>query len=168
MAIPAYLWLKDDGGAEIKGSSTVTGREGSIEVIGFSHGLNLPVASNNGKITGTRVHSPMSLEKEFDASSPYLYKAVAKGQTLKSAELHWYRIDDSGRERVYFIMLFENVKVTGINPGMPNTKIAGMSEINHVESVSLMEGVRLFGIMGRYRLVAIGSLTVLPVVSGLK
>jgi Type VI secretion system effector, Hcp/Protein of unknown function (DUF2778) len=97
MAIPAYMWLKDDGDADIKGSATVHGREGSIEVIGFSHGLNLPVDGASGKITGPRMHSPMHIEKEFDAASPYLYKAVAKGQTLKSAELRWYRIDDSGR-----------------------------------------------------------------------
>jgi len=35
MAIPVYLWLKDDGGAEIKGSVDVNNREGSIEVTGF-------------------------------------------------------------------------------------------------------------------------------------
>jgi type VI secretion system secreted protein Hcp len=29
----------------------------------------------------------MMIEKEFDSSSPYLYKAVATGQTLKSAEI---------------------------------------------------------------------------------
>lgn len=33
MAIPAYLWLKDDGGADIKGSVDIYGREGSIEII---------------------------------------------------------------------------------------------------------------------------------------
>ncbi len=32
MAIPAYLWLKDDGGADIKGGVDVRGREGSILV----------------------------------------------------------------------------------------------------------------------------------------
>lgn len=42
MAIPAYLWLKDDGGADIKGSVDVHDREGSIEVTGFSHNLSLP------------------------------------------------------------------------------------------------------------------------------
>ncbi len=42
MAIPAYLWLKDDGGADIKGSVDVQDREGSIEVTGFSHNLSLP------------------------------------------------------------------------------------------------------------------------------
>lgn len=54
MAIPAYMWLKDDGGADIKGSSTVQGREGSIEVVAFCHGLNIPVDGHSGKITGVR------------------------------------------------------------------------------------------------------------------
>lgn len=86
MAIPAYLWLKDDGGADIKGSVDVKDRESSIEVLGFAHGLFLPTDNNTGKITGARIHSPITFEKEFDSSSPYLYKTVAKGQTLKSAE----------------------------------------------------------------------------------
>lgn len=51
MPIPAYMWLKDDGGADIKGSVDVQGREGSIEIVGFSHGLNIPVDSANGKET---------------------------------------------------------------------------------------------------------------------
>jgi type VI secretion system secreted protein Hcp len=39
MAIPAYLWLKDDGNADIKGSVDVQNREGSIEIHSFAHGL---------------------------------------------------------------------------------------------------------------------------------
>lgn len=132
------MWLKDDGGADIKGSVDVQDREGSIEVVGFSHGLNLPVDSNTGKITGTRSHSPVMIEKEFDSSSPYLYKAVSKGQTLKSAEIKWYRINHAGQEEAYFVMLFEGVKITGVNPGMPNAKLSGNSQINHMESVSMM------------------------------
>lgn len=138
MPIPAYLWLTDDGGAAIRGSTTVQGREGSIEVIGFNHGLSIPVDSRSGQISGTRSHAPLSLEKEFDASSPYLYKAVAKGQTLQSAELRWYGINDAGREHVYFVMLLQGVKIVNINPGMANTKLSAMSESNHVEAISMM------------------------------
>lgn len=138
MPVPAYLWLKDDGGSDIKGSVDVKDREGSIEIIGFSHGLNIPVDSANGKITGTRSHSPMLLEKEFDSSSPYLYKAVATGQTLQSAEIRWYRINYAGQEECYFMMTAENVNVTGVNPAMPNTKRQSNHAINHVESVSLL------------------------------
>ena len=138
MPIPAYMWLKDDGGAAIRGSVTVQEREGSIEVVGFSHGLNLPVDSRSGQIVGTRLHAPMCIEKEFDASSPYFYKAVATGQTLRSAELKWYKINDAGQEQVYFIMLLEGVKIAGINPGMTNAKLAEMSAPNHIESISIM------------------------------
>jgi len=132
------MWLKDDGGADIKGSVTVQDREGSIEIIGFGHGVNLPIDSKTGSITGSRNHSPMHIEKEFDTSSPYLYKAVATGQSLKSAELKWYRINYAGKEEEYFIMLLEGVKVVGVNPGMANTKLSGMSQLNHVESIGLM------------------------------
>ncbi|SAK95630.1 hcp protein [Caballeronia hypogeia] len=138
MPIPAYMWLKDDGGADVKGSVTVGGREGGIEVISFSHGLHLPVDSATGKITGTRIHSPISFEKEFDAASPDLYQAVSKGKSFESAEIRWYRISDAGREEAYFLMLLEDVKVSGISPGMPNTKLDGLSQQNHTEAVSLM------------------------------
>jgi len=56
MAIPAYLWLKDDGGADIKGAVDVQDREGSIEVLGFSHGLHLPTDNMTGKTLPNHSH----------------------------------------------------------------------------------------------------------------
>lgn len=80
----------------------------------------------------------MMIEKEFDSSSPYLYKAVATGQTLQSAEIRWYRINHAGQEECYFVMTIEGVKITGVNPGMPNAKMSGNAQINHMESISMM------------------------------
>ncbi len=137
MAIPAYLWLKDDGGANIKGSVDIKDREGSIEILAFGHGLHLPTDNNTGKITGTRVHSPLSFQKEFDSASPYIYKAIAKGQTLKSAEYKWYRINDAGVEVEYFNMLLENVKVVSSAPHMLDIKNPMTEKHNHLENVSL-------------------------------
>ena len=50
MAIPAYLWLKDDGGADIKGSVDVQGREGSIEVVALDHATMMKEAEVLRKI----------------------------------------------------------------------------------------------------------------------
>lgn len=122
MAIPAYLWLKDDGGAGIKGSVDVTGRENSIEVLSFTHGLHIPTDGNTGKLTGTRIHGAFTIGEEFDRSSTYLYKAVATGQTLKSAELKWYTINDAGQEVEYFNMLLECVKIVSVTPVMNHCK----------------------------------------------
>ncbi|KMW71383.1 Hcp family T6SS protein CtsH1 [Photorhabdus luminescens subsp. luminescens] len=137
MAIPAYLWIKDDGGSDIKGSVDVLGREGSIEILGFGHNLHIPTDGNTGKLTGTRIHAPLCFEKEFDCSSPYFYKAVAKGQTLKMAEIKWYRIDDAGQEKEYFNMLLENVKVVSISPIMHNIKDPSHQHQNHLECIEL-------------------------------
>ena len=105
--------------------------------LGFGHGLHLPTDNMTGKITGTRMHSALVFEKEFDSSSPYLYKAVAKGQTLKSAEFKWYKINDAGQEVEYFNMFLENVKVVSICPVMHDVKNPAMEKHNHLENISL-------------------------------
>lgn len=56
MAIPAYLWLKGDGGEDIKGSVDIAGREGSIEIISLNHGVIQPTDKLNGKATSLREH----------------------------------------------------------------------------------------------------------------
>lgn len=73
MAVPVHMFIKDDGGAVIRGGSDVMNREGSIELRGVQHNLNIPTDNNTGKLTGTRQHAPFMFEKEIDASSPYLY-----------------------------------------------------------------------------------------------
>lgn len=107
MAIPAYLWLKDDGGADIKGSVDVQGREGSIEVVALDH----------------------------DASSPYLYKAVTTGQTLKTAEFKFYRINDAGQEVEYFNITLDNVKLVRVAPLMHDIKDPSREKHNHLERI---------------------------------
>lgn len=137
MAIPAYLWLKDDGGLQIRGSVSIANREGSIEVLGFGHGVYLPTDPSTGKATGSRKHSPITFEKVFDSSSPYLYKAVATGQVLKAAEFKWYEINHSGQEEEYFNMQLEGVRVVAVCPLMHDCKNPATERYNHLESVSL-------------------------------
>lgn len=55
------------------------------------------------------MHSPMLIIKEFDCSSSYLYKAVATGQSLVSAEIKWYRINYSGQEMETVELRYEKI-----------------------------------------------------------
>ena len=137
MAIPVYLWLKDDGGADIKGSVNVQEREGSIEVLALDHEVSIPTDDNSGKLTGTRVHSPFMFTKEIDASSVYLLKAVTMGQTFKSAEFKWYRIDDNGHEVESYSALLENVKVVNVASKMHDIKDPTKEKHNHLEEIEL-------------------------------
>lgn len=135
MAVPVHLWLKDDGGALIRGSSDVKDREGSIELRGLTHNLSIPTDGATGKLTGTRKHAPFLFDKEIDSSSPYLYKAVATGQTLQSAELKFYHINYAGQEVEYFNVRLENVKVVSITPVVHDTRT--VTGTGHLESVQL-------------------------------
>ena len=135
MAVPVHLWLKDDGGANIRGSSDVKDREGSIELRAIHYNMSIPTDNNTGKLTGTRQHAPFQFDKEIDSSSPYLYKAVGTGQTLHSAEIKWYCINDAGQEVEYFNIYLENVKVISVTPMMHDTR--GCPGTGHMENVAL-------------------------------
>jgi|SRR5471030_1227043 len=138
MAIPVYLWLKDEGGTVIRGGVDVIGRERSIEVTCIQHGVELPTDSRTGKITGMRTYASYYFEKEIDESSPYLYKAVTAGQTLKSAEFKFYSINNAGQEHEYFNTLLESVHVVSVMPIMFDIKNPLFEKVGHRECVELM------------------------------
>ncbi|WMY73333.1 type VI secretion system tube protein TssD [Buttiauxella selenatireducens] len=135
MAVPVHLFLTDDGGATIRGSSDVADREGSIELRGLYHSLAIPTDAATGKVTGTRQHSPFQFTKELDSSSPYLFKAAATGQTLKSAEFRFYHINDAGQEVEYYRITLENVRVICVSPVMHDTR--GCPGTGHMEEVAM-------------------------------
>ena len=140
MPIQAHVWWTDDTGKAIDGSVSIAGREGSCEVIEFDHELRMPIDSDDGTITGTRKHEPMTITMKRDKAITYLYKAVANGQTLKKVDVVWYEIDDTGAEVEYYRHTLEDVKITSIKPKMFNCKDLDKERYPHLEVVSLKYG----------------------------
>ncbi|WP_311791271.1 MULTISPECIES: Hcp family type VI secretion system effector [Pantoea] len=133
MSTPAHIWLTDENGSPVVGGCVMPGRLGSIELKSVMHSVSVPVDPNRGKLTGTRVHSPIVIQKEFDQTTPLLFRALCEGRTLKSAIIRMYRIIDAGLESEYFNIFLENVKITTISPYLqPN----GMTS-THIESIEL-------------------------------
>ena len=133
MSNPAYLWLTDENGSPVIGSCNVHGRVGSIEVKSLSHHLTVPTDRNTGKLTGTRIHTPILFQKEFDRTTPILYRTISQGITLKSAEFKMYHILDAGVEAEYFNIRMENVKITGITPNLHPDSGTG----THLENIEM-------------------------------
>lgn len=133
MSNPAYLWLTDENGSPVAGGCCVLGRVGSNEIKSLSHHMTIPTDSNTGKLTGTRIHTPILIQKEFDRVTPLLYRAISRGYLLKSAEIKMYQIVDSGREVEYFNIYMENVKITGITPSLH----PGSGTGTHLENIEL-------------------------------
>lgn len=137
MAIPVYLWLEDDSGRSVKGSVDIKNREGSIEVIELMHSVEQPIDKLSGKITSKRIYSSYAFMKEIDSSSPWLYKALSTGQTLKKAEFIFYRINYNGLEEAYFKTTLENAKVVQIEPVMFDIKHPQNARNTHQEYIDL-------------------------------
>lgn len=133
MSAPAHLWLEDENGSPIVGGCTMPTRAGSIELKSFSHGVTIPVDPSWGKLTGTRVHRPVVIVKEFDRTTPLLYRAVCAGRPMKQATIKMYRILEAGLEAEYFNIMLENVKITTVSPWLVPD---GMSS-THLETLEL-------------------------------
>lgn len=140
MPSPAYMWLKNDSGDEIKGGVKMQDdeRDGSVEVLAFEHEVRTPTDPDTGKVTGTRKHEAFKLVKAFDCSSVYLYKAVCEGQTFKEVVVKWYEIADEGTDEVnYFTHTLQDVKVCSVKPIVYNVKDPAKERYVHMEEVSL-------------------------------
>jgi len=133
MSIPAYLFQTDENNSPIIGGSLVSGRVGAIELKSFAHHLSIPCCGHTGRLTGTRVHEPINIQKEFDKVTPLLYRALTNNLVLKSATIKMYQIVDSGMEHEYFNILLENVKITAITP----TLHPGGTTGTHLENIQL-------------------------------
>ncbi len=65
------------------------------------------------------------------------YKALSIGQTLKKAEFRFYKIDDSGKEKEYFKIILENVRVSSIATFMHDIKNGVFEKHTHHEYIDL-------------------------------
>ena len=133
MSTPAHLWLEDENGSPVVGGCNMPLRLGSIELKSFSHGVTIPVDRSWGKLTGTRIHTPITIVKEFDNTTSILYRAVCEGRPMKKAIIKMYRILESGIESEYFNIILDNVKITTVSPYLAP---GGMSS-THLETIEM-------------------------------
>ncbi|MCM7588353.1 type VI secretion system tube protein Hcp [Enterobacter chuandaensis] len=133
MSTPAHIWFTDENNAPVLGECLMPTRLGSTELKSFNHSVWIPTCSNTGKLTGTRLHVPITFEKEIDRITPFLFRAVCTGKTFKTALVKMYKIDGAGIEREYFNITLENVKITRISPVLHPLGIASA----HMEEVEL-------------------------------
>ncbi|MCS5933039.1 type VI secretion system tube protein Hcp [Klebsiella pneumoniae subsp. pneumoniae] len=108
-------------------------RLGSIELKSFSHGGNYSGRSKLGKTNRYADPSTCNDRKEFDQTTPLLYRAVCEGRTMKKATIKMYRILETGIEAEYFNIILENVKFTTVAPFLSP---GGMSS-THLETLEL-------------------------------
>ena len=103
---------------ESVGNSYQDGHENEALVKAFSHNIKIPRDPQSGQPSGQRTHQPLTVTKLFDKSSPLLFNALTKGETLTDVELKWYRTSYAGKPEHYFTMVLEDAVIVDIESGM--------------------------------------------------
>lgn len=112
------------------------GHQNETLVKGFSHNIKIPRDPNSGQPSGQRSHQPMVVTKLFDKSSPLLYNALTKGETLTNVELKWYRTSYTGKPEHYFSVVLEDAVIVDIQASMDAELGLTVTDVAPLENVS--------------------------------
>jgi len=133
MALMAYLYAKGQKSGQIKGSVTQKGREDSIKVLEYSHGIVSPRDPQSGLPTGQRVNKPVVITKEVDKSSPILYNVLCTNENLSELTIKFWSPQIKAASGVGSEHQNYTIKLT-------NANIAGMDvltqEFSHVDNLA--------------------------------
>jgi type VI secretion system secreted protein Hcp len=137
-ALNAYLTLKVNGD-QIDGGVTQAGREGQMEIYGFSHTVVAPRDAASGLPTGKRQHLPVTITKPIDKATPLILQALVNNDVLE-ATLDFVRPDPnnpaSGAEQHYYTIELTNANIAGIRQEMLNNKYTENSNLPVMEKIT--------------------------------
>jgi type VI secretion system secreted protein Hcp len=136
MPMPFHLEIEGENQGKIDGSCIMKGREQTILCYAFDHTIHIPRDPQLGLASGKRIHGPLTITKEYDKSSPLLYKALCTGEHLKEVTLKWYRIDQTGKEQHYFTHTLEDAIIVQIKPYTPLVFLRENEPYRHMEDIS--------------------------------
>lgn len=90
----------------------------AIPVLAFMQEVTVPYDAASGLGSGKRTHSPISIVKMLDGSSPQFFEAAVTNEILRSVTCTFYRDSGQGAAHAYF-------KVTLTNAAIVDLKDAG-------------------------------------------
>nr|WP_159465306.1 type VI secretion system tube protein TssD [Scandinavium goeteborgense] len=131
MSLPAYMYIYDENGTQIRGICMALGREGAIEIMNSNYGVYQNTCSNTGKLMGSRQHQGFVLHKEIDKTSPYFAVAVCQSRRLQKAVIHYYDINEAGIEYEIYRVTLNSLVIMSVNAShayMPGSHTSGMLE----------------------------------------
>jgi type VI secretion system secreted protein Hcp len=134
MGTIAYLTLKGAKQGEIKGSVTQKGREGTIDLIAVSYGVETPIDAASGEASGKRQHQPVTIVKEVDQTSPQLFQALVTNETL-TAKIEFWRplADGSGTLTPVFTITLASAFISSIK--VASSEAPDIEELEEVQFV---------------------------------
>ncbi|MFC1948753.1 type VI secretion system tube protein TssD [Chloroflexota bacterium] len=140
MAQTVHLKLQI-GGNDIVGESTTTtlDREDTIECSSFTCGVEFPRDENTGALADRRLHSPVTISKRIDQTTPLLLKALCEEERVE-AEFRFYRpaIAAAGTEEHFYTISLGGARISSVEQQSLDAITGGVDAPPMMEEVSFV------------------------------
>jgi type VI secretion system secreted protein Hcp len=97
-----------------QGDLVARGNATQIAVYTLTQELKVPFDAATGQSAGKRQHSPLTIVKELDKSSPQFFEAAVTNEVLKSVTCTLNRNSANGQTRAYFKITLTNAIIVEI------------------------------------------------------
>lgn len=114
-ALNAYMTATGATQGAITGSVDQAGREGSMEVLEFSHSVSQSVDNASGLPSGKRQHRPIRIIKDIDKASPILMTVMTSNENLTEVRIDFWRPNQAGQELQFYTVELVNATITNIS-----------------------------------------------------
>jgi type VI secretion system secreted protein Hcp len=134
MAFKAYVSIRGTKQGQFKGESSDP-KSDLIPIVDFQNRVTLPIDLSSGTASGKRQHSPVTITKEWGASSPQFFQALSTSEILETVSMEFFRPASNGKEEVFFTIVLTKAFVCEIRqfigsaPGSPDAA-------NELEAIS--------------------------------
>ncbi len=112
MAYQFYVAIKGQKQGQFKGDATGLRQGNWIVGLGFSYEVTSPRDPASGQASGKRQHKPLTIIKEWGASSPQIYQALVTNEALQSVDVEFVRTDKQGKEYASYIIKLTDATVS--------------------------------------------------------
>jgi len=117
-----YVTIRGVKQGVFKGQSTNRQRQNQIQAFQFLMQLAAPRDASTGQASGKRQYSPVTITKEWDASSPEIFEAASTNEVLSLVEFDFLRTSPDGKEAVYETIKLTDATISSVKRyiGFPN------------------------------------------------
>ncbi len=119
-AAPIHMEMEGEVTGPIYGNCTAPGREDTIVVVGYEHNIYRPYDPLSGFPTQERQHTPLTIVKYTDRTTPTLYEVLCEGELLTDIKLSFYRRDAQNAVVLYYEIILTNAHIVDIKASYPN------------------------------------------------
>jgi type VI secretion system secreted protein Hcp len=92
MPVVAYVRIKGQKSGDISGPVAAKGHEGTIAVHAYNTKIASPRDAASGLPVSQRMHSPISMVKETDKTSPLLWQVLVTNENLTKVTLDFFSV----------------------------------------------------------------------------